>query len=745
MEKKKGNIEDCLQNEPAFCTAICPFHLDVRDIIAKIERGSFNSAYRTYLNAVGFPAIVAEVCDEPCKKVCPRSEKDGAISMRLLEKAAVDHARRTDPNSYNLPPKKEKVAIIGAGISGLACALRLAAKKYNVTVYEKSERIGGHLWEVLPSELFLKEFEHEFKYEKYTLCLNTEITDLGHMDFDAIYVATGSGGTDFGLTPDPQGAFASTTPGVFLGGSLTGTTSAQAIADGLRVTNAIERYIKTGLMNHPQENNSTLLELDPALIVRTGAVLPNDGNTYTREEAILEANRCLKCACDACLRYCDLMQYFKKMPKRIEEEVEITIHPGTLDGNGTVATRFISTCHYCSLCKEVCPLGIDTGAFLLESHRIMREKGAMPWAWHDFWLRDMEFTNGESAYLSRMPLGCTYSRYMFFPGCQLGASDAQYVVESYRWLLAHKPDTALTLGCCGAPAEWAGDQKLHAEVLDNLRKQWSNFGKPAFVFTCPTCQEMFKRYLPEIERVFLYDLISEWETPLPNRGSAEIVSIFDPCISRGEPALQQTVRDLAKQSGFALIPLPLEGRLSACCSWGGHVSIANPRYAREVIKARISQNDHPYITYCINCRDIFASAQKPVYHILDILFEINSSDRMPPTVTERRSNRIRLKNLLLNEFWKDDVKREESQSKIRLHIPPQLSQKLSNEMILENDIAAVIENCESSGKKVFDPQSGHFSGHLKIGNMTYWAVYRPVEDGYDLINAYGHRMAIDEA
>ncbi len=640
---------------------------------------------------------------------------------------------------------KIRVAIVGAGISGLACALRLAAKKYDVTVYEQSDRLGGQLWELLSPELFLKDIGRQFMHEKYALCLNTEIKSLGDLNCDAIYVATGAGGADFGLVSDPGGAFASTKSGVFLGGSLAGGNSMQAIADGLHVAGAIERYIKAGSMNHPYETSSTKLELDPSRIARSEPVLPKDGVAYTRDEAVLEANRCLKCACDACIRYCDLMRYFKKYPNRIEEEVEITIHPGTLDGNGTVATRFISTCNQCGLCKEVCPQNIDVGDFLLASHRTMREKGVMPWAFHDFWLRDMEFANGAEAHLARLPAGYSQSRYMFFPGCQLGASDPQYVTASYRWLLAREPDAALMLNCCGAPTEWAGDEKLHGEVIAKLRDRWIALGEPTAVFACPTCKQMFRKYLPEIAGVFLYDLILQSGVSPEKNANGETVSVFDPCASRPEPQVQQAVRELAKQAGFALEPLPLEKRLAACCSWGGQVNLTHPPYARYVAETRIAESDKPYIAYCANCRDIFAAAGKPCYHILDVIFGLNEAGRVPPTMTERRNNRVRLARQVLSEFWKDEAKMEPRKSKINLHIVPHIRQKLSDQMILETDIEAVIEHCESSGRKVLDPESGHFTGHLQIGNMTYWAEYLAADEGFDLVNAYSHRMSIEEA
>lgn len=746
MKQEKRNFNNCLAGEPPFCSVACPFHLDVRDFIGKIQRGGFNAAFRKYQETVGFPGIVTNLCNEPCKNVCIRQKKDEAISMRLLEKSSMDYATRINPNSYNMPSKNKKIAIIGAGISGLACALRLCMKKYDVSIFEKDNRIGGHLWQVLPPELFLSDIERQFMHEKYKLYLNTEITSLNDLDdlnFDAIYIATGKGGTDFELLHEVV-KFASLRPGVFLGGSLLGRNSIEAIANGLDVSKDIEYFIKTGSMKTSEEKFETNLFLDPEQLTPTRQVFPSNGNAYTKDEALLEAKRCIKCTCDACIRYCDLMKNFRKTPKMIAEEVEATINPGTLAGDGTIATRFISTCNQCGLCKEVCPQDIDVGELLLHSRRIMHDKGAMPWVFHDFWLRDMEFTNGPDAHLSRVPLGYSQSRYMFFPGCQLGASDPRYVTESYRWLLEKEPDTALNLSCCGAPAQWAGNDNIHKKAIAKIYSQWISLGQPTAVFACPTCKQMFMNYLPNIKGVFLYDLCLQWGGFPSNNKKKETASVFDPCASRHEPDLQQTIRKLAKQFGFKLVPLPQERKFAQCCSWGGQVSIANPNYTHEVIKTRVTQNDKPYITYCINCRDIFSSAQKQAYHILDLLFGLNDSSRVTPTVSERRINRIILKHQVSKEFWKDEVEMVQMKSKINLNIVPELKQKLNKEMILETDIEDVIEYCESSGRKVLDSETRHCIGYLKIGKMTYWAEYLPVENGFKLINAYSHRMSIEE-
>ena len=71
--------------------------------------------------------------------------------------------------------------------------------------------------------------------------------------------------------------------------------------------------------------------------------------------------------------------------------------------------------------------------------------------------------------------------------------------------------------------------------------------------------------------------------------------------------------------------------------------------------------------------------------------------------------------------------------------------KLSDEMILEEEVAAVVAHCETEGGKVWDSAKETFSGHLLIGFLTVWAEYRPGPKGkYELCNAYAHRMQIVE-
>jgi hypothetical protein len=299
------------------------------------------------------------------------------------------------------------------------------------------------------------------------------------------------------------------------------------------------------------------------------------------------------------------------------------------------------------------------------------------------------------------------------------------------------------LRCCGAPAEWAGDEDIHKKAIDKIKADWMKLGKPKAIFACPMCKQMFQRYLPEIEGEFLYNIINEEGITTIKYFKEETASVFDPCASRYESEVQQTIRELASKAGFNLEPLSMEGKLAECCSYGGQVAIAYPPYASNMVETRIKQNNNPFITYCSNCRDIFAAAGKQTWHILDIIFNLDNENRILPTVSERRNNRIQLQHQLLKEFWKEISIMENPEK--GLLISHELKEKLNKAMILETDIYTVIDHCEKSGSKLYDSDAETFSGHMQIGNMTYWVEYRIKENsGFELVNAYCHRMKIVE-
>ncbi len=800
MEQYLKNFKNCLQKETPFCTAECPFHLDVNDFIEKMKRGGFRGAFKTYRDAVGFPLIASSLCHEPCKAVCPRKDQDSSVELGLLEKACISFAGDRNPTDYNLPLKKKKVAVVGAGISGLACALRLCMKKYEVEIFEASGRIGGSLWELLEPELFLTDIEEQFKHEKYVPHFNTPVRsvwDLAEQGFAAVYIATGKGGVDFGLLSASSGGAGaqeeSTAPGSenpycaligtagwFAGGGLVGDEPVYALANGLHMGTVIDNFLKTGNLLNPGNVQKTAARLDPAKLKPKEPVSPADDGNYSETEAKEEAARCLECRCDFCRTYCDLTDYFNKWPLRIRDEIMATTLPGSADVKATPAKRLLSTCNQCGLCRETCPESIDLGGLILEGRKSMHRQKKAPWVFHDFWLRDMDFANSSLAAIATAPgKSCEYA---FFPGCQLGASDPGLVQRSYEYLLSNHPDTGLMLRCCGAPAEWSGDEEKFSKETETIYDLWSELGRPTLILACPTCEKKFRTYMPDISVVSLYEIIAEWglDAPEPEQpaaaingsdqnGSPKVYSVFDACAARSEDSMKRSVRRLAENAGCRLESMPLHDAFEQCCSFGGQPGVANPEYVDFVVQKRISESENPYITYCINCRDVFIDAGKEAVHILDLLFGSGKAPQQLATVSERRENRIRLKRMLLQEFRKAEMEEEKKAQARNVNISAELAAKLNKQRILEEDALEVLDFCECTGRRVYHPEKGTYSGYREIGYTTLWVEYRmpesetvtrgqdKAESGngareqdfphpkavYELVNAYSHRMKIE--
>ena len=729
----KDQAAACLHGEPAFCEVACPFSLDVRDFVAKLQRGSFDAAYRTFRGAAVFPEIVLSYCPRYCGEACIRSGIDDAIDLHLLEAASKKYARRLDPIDFNLPARTERVAVIGGGVSGLSCALRLANKKFQVTLFEKSGRIGGHLWDLDPSGSFLEDIETQFKKEKYELVLGSDIQSLDDLDFDAFYIATGAGG---GLSEFAE------RENVFLGGALTGSDTMFSMADGAGAASEIDLFFRAGRRQNTVRRDKTGLVFDPETIELAPKVAPADGGAYTKEEAVAEAERCLKCDCDRCQMHCDLMGFYKKLPKELNDEVAGTISPASTFST-RMSTRMLACENPFALGQSICPAGIDFETFLHESHRTMQEQGDMPNAFTAYWLDDMSHANGEDSALRVLPPKGGEAKYIYFPGCQMGASRPEHVTKSYELLLSIEPDTALLLGCCGAPALWAAKDDPLEQALDGLRDAWEEYGRPTFIFACPTCKKLAARYAVEIPSTDIYSFLLDGGVS-PASVGGDVFSVFDPCSSRGDEKMQSAVRALAQKAGLRLEPLEYEGNRATCCSFGGQSAIANPLFAETTVQKRAALSPNPYITYCSNCSDTFAAKGKENTHILDIICGGGAESSEIPTLTGRRRNREELRAAIMEKYQGDRPAAKPRDGEITLEISAELSAKLSANWIIEDDIVKTIERCEQSGRKILNQETGRFHGHHVIGYTTYWVEYEKDGDSYTLINAYSHRMKIRE-
>ena len=419
-----------------------------------------------------------------------------------------------------------------------------------------------------------------------------------------------------------------------------------------------------------------------------------------------------------------------------------------LDGvTSRTANRLINACSLCGLCEEVCPTGLNTGEAALAGRQLMFDQNVMPQAFHDFWLRDMAFSNSERFHLAKNQPGTEKSRYMFYPGCQLAASRPDYIEKVYHYL-AEKLEggVGLALGCCGAPAHWAGRRKLHQEQVERFHSDWEMLGKPVIITACPTCAKMIRTYDESFEVHQLWKIMEKSGPPRCNRPTNPAVAVYDPCASRYDEDAQQSIRCLLKTMGYDAAELRQNGRAAVCCSYGGLIAFADPVLAAKITEARVGASSLPYVTYCINCREDFAKNGKTIWHVLDLIFgtDVDADGKKPPvTHSDKRKNRNILKQQLMQHLWGESMNLDTAPyDGIHLIMDEDVKNKINTELILEEEIQEVIHEAESSGEKILNTANGHMVAHKQIGIITIWVAYQPEESGFKVFNAYSHRMQI---
>ena len=414
----------------------------------------------------------------------------------------------------------------------------------------------------------------------------------------------------------------------------------------------------------------------------------------------------------------------------------------------------INSCSLCGLCGEICPEDLNMADVCLEARRTMVNQKRMPPSAHDFALRDMEFSNSDHFSMIRHQPGTTSSKILFFPGCQLCASAPEDVETLYKLLIENFQSEAgegmgLALGCCGAPAEWAGQEDLFNRTQKKFFDAYQSMGSPLLLVACSSCFHIFKKYYPDLNLKSLWVYLNELDLNLPELSEKRIsVSIQDPCTTRYEREIQDSVRQLIEKTGIQIEELSLNREHTECCSYGGNMWLANRDLAKKVVERRINQNSLDYITYCAMCRDFFAKSGKETLHLLDLLFHSESLTerkvRAMPDFSFRHENRARLKNKLLKTLWGDLIMKPEPYEKIKLILTDNVRKLLEDRMILVEDIQKVIEYAERTQNKLQNSTNGNYLAHYCPTRVTYWVEYRSNDEGYEVITAYCHRMSIED-
>ena len=247
-EMAVSEAKRCLGCPKKPCQSGCPVGIDIPAFIAKVAEEDFEGAYQILSASSALPAVCGRVCPQEtqCEGKCVRGVKGESVGIGRLERFVADWHREHSTESIQKPtPNGHKVAIIGAGPSGLTAAGDLAKLGYSVTIYEALHLAGGVLvYGIpefrLPKAIVQKEIDG-LKEMGVSIETNMVIGKvltidelMGEYGFEAVYVASGAGLPRFMGIP---------------GESLKGVYSANEYLTRINLMKAYKKDSKTPIMH----------------------------------------------------------------------------------------------------------------------------------------------------------------------------------------------------------------------------------------------------------------------------------------------------------------------------------------------------------------------------------------------------------------------------------------------------------------------------------------------------------------
>ena len=201
----------CLNCKKPKCVEGCPVNVRIPEFIAKVHEGDFKAAYEIITSTNALPALSGRVCpqESQCESKCVRGIKGESVAIGRLERFVADwHRAQQEPRVPSRAEEKgKKVAVVGSGPAGLACAGELARMGYSVTVFEALHTPGGVLAYGIPSFRLPKDILHEeiTGLEKLGVTIQTDtvigrtipVEELLKDGFSAVFLGSGAGLPNF--------------------------------------------------------------------------------------------------------------------------------------------------------------------------------------------------------------------------------------------------------------------------------------------------------------------------------------------------------------------------------------------------------------------------------------------------------------------------------------------------------------------------------------------------------------------
>lgn len=476
-----------------------------------------------------------------------------------------------------------------------------------------------------------------------------QVPDLSYLKGEGLQIVRG-------LVSVNSATLQTSLPQVFAGGDVvTGPgVVIDALAAGRRAAMAIDRYLRGEAQSVAGEtlgSRESMLKVDIEGIAskeRTAMPLrPLEQRQsfdeielgFSEEQAAQEAERCIQCECNLCVKSCEFLKSACDTPTELAKKLK--------NGHFREMPKIPYSCNLCGLCRRLCPEELDMGRVCLDLRRQLVAEGLGPLPGHKAVISEQEWVASDAFFTVLNGTDSGTSQRLFFPGCSLSAYSPDLVARTYEYLQRKLPGTGIILGCCGAPSYMIGDQTCFQDMMGRITTQMEKSGTSELILACPDCYHTFRENAPNIQVRLVYELMIEQGLPEAARAqSGKSFSIHDSCKTRYESGIQDSVRAIAEKLGYSIKEPEFSRDKTRCCGMGGMASYVDVKLVNKVTMMRAKEMSQDVLTYCASCRNSFALVGKPSVHILDVIFgsELEKTKRRSPVIGKAsRKNQSELK------------------------------------------------------------------------------------------------------